>query len=219
MSTLLITAWSMAEVESDCLCTQMCGPGPGYGCVQADIPVCCVCACAGACHKPGQRCLVTEYCARGSLDQVLHKSGARGRAPFQMCSTSKHTVRACWRALHACSLTHAQQCFCCVCVCLGLSRLLLTPSCSSVVLHASHVRAGLALDLCKRIDFALDIARGMACLHAQRPIIIHRDLKTANLLVSARFEIKVADFGLSRIKDASHVSAVVVSSAAACGDT
>ena len=29
----------------------------------------------GACHKPGQRCLVTEYCARGSLDQVLHKSG------------------------------------------------------------------------------------------------------------------------------------------------
>jgi hypothetical protein len=34
----------------------------------------CVCA-AGACHKPGQRCLVTEYCARGSLDQVLHKSG------------------------------------------------------------------------------------------------------------------------------------------------
>lgn len=68
------------------------------------------------------------------------------------------------------------------------------------------LHAGLALDLSKRIEFALDIARGMACLHAQRPIIIHRDLKTANLLVSARFEIKVADFGLSRIKDASHVS-------------
>ncbi len=63
----------------------------------------------------------------------------------------------------------------------------------------------MALDLSKRLEFALDIARGMACLHAQRPIIIHRDLKTANLLVSARFEIKVADFGLSRIKDASHV--------------
>lgn len=65
---------------------------------------------------------------------------------------------------------------------------------------------GLVLDLPKRVEFAMDIARGMACLHAQRPIIIHRDLKTANLLVSARFEIKVADFGLSRIKDASHVS-------------
>jgi serine/threonine protein kinase len=31
----------------------------------------------GACHRPGQRCLVTEYCARGSLDQVLHKSGKK----------------------------------------------------------------------------------------------------------------------------------------------
>eukprot|EP00775_Hariotina_reticulata_P012952 gene12952-13081_t len=92
----------------------------------------------GACHRPGQRCLVTEYCARGSLDQVLHKSG-------------------------------------------------------------------LALDLAKRVEFAMDISRGMVCLHAQRPIIIHRDLKTANLLVSARFEVKVADFGLSRIKDASHL--------------
>jgi serine/threonine protein kinase len=69
-----------------------------------------------------------------------------------------------------------------------------------------HLCAGLALDLLKRVEFAMDVARGMACLHAQRPIIIHRDLKTANLLVSARFEIKVADFGLSRIKDASHVS-------------
>lgn len=69
-----------------------------------------------------------------------------------------------------------------------------------------HRAAGLALDLSKRLEFAMDISRGMACLHAQRPIIIHRDLKTANLLVSARFEVKVADFGLSRIKDASHVS-------------
>ncbi len=93
----------------------------------------------GACHRASNRCLVTEYCARGSLDKLLHKSG-------------------------------------------------------------------LVLDLSKRIEFALDIARGMACLHAQQPIIIHRDLKTANLLVSARFEVKVADFGLSRIKDATHVS-------------
>jgi serine/threonine protein kinase len=71
----------------------------------------------------------------------------------------------------------------------------------------SSASPGQPLDLSKRLEFAMDIARGMACLHAQRPIIIHRDLKTANLLVSARFEIKVADFGLSRIKDASHVRA------------
>jgi serine/threonine protein kinase len=82
-----------------------------------------------------------------------------------------------------------------------------------LILPASLRLTALTLDLPKRVEFAMDIARGMACLHAQRPIIIHRDLKTANLLVSARFEVKVADFGLSRIKDASHVSALSLAAA------
>ena len=46
--------------------------------------------------------------------------------------------------------------------------------------------------------FALDAARGMWYLHSRNPPIIHRDLKTANLLVDADFRVKVADFGLSR---------------------
>lgn len=32
----------------------------------------------GACHTPPNVCLVTEYCARGSLDHLLHKSGGPG---------------------------------------------------------------------------------------------------------------------------------------------
>ncbi len=44
----------------------------------------------------------------------------------------------------------------------------------------------------------MDIARGMSCLHSQKPPIIHRDLKTANLLVSARFEVKVRGAGWRR---------------------
>lgn len=44
-------------------------------------------------------------------------------------------------------------------------------------------KSGLHLDLVKKVEFGMDIARGMSCLHAQRPAIIHRDLKTANLLV------------------------------------
>lgn len=47
------------------------------------------------------------------------------------------------------------------------------------------------VDLVKKVEFGMDIARGMSALHAQKPPIIHRDLKTANLLVSARLEVKV----------------------------
>ena len=34
--------------------------------------------------------------------------------------------------------------------------------------------AGVHLDLVKGVEFAMDVARGMSCLHAQKPIIIHR---------------------------------------------
>ena len=42
-----------------------------------------------------------------------------------------------------------------------------------------------------------DAARGMSYLHKCTPTIIHRDLKSQNLLVAADHSVKVADFGLS----------------------
>ncbi len=51
-----------------------------------------------------------------------------------------------------------------------------------------------------RIKMALDVARGMNFLHTSNPVIIHRDLKSLNLLVDSNFTVKVADFGLSRFK-------------------
>ena len=49
----------------------------------------------------------------------------------------------------------------------------------------------------KRVQLALDAARGMAYLHARA--LIHRDLKSGNLLVSATGTVKVADFGTSKL--------------------
>ena len=43
-----------------------------------------------------------------------------------------------------------------------------------------------------------DCARGMGYLHSLSPPIIHRDLKSQNLLVAPDFSVQVADFGLSR---------------------
>lgn len=48
----------------------------------------------------------------------------------------------------------------------------------------------------ERIRIALDTAKGMDFLHSRGRI--HRDLKSANLLVSRDFVVKVADFGSVR---------------------
>ncbi|GMQ03664.1 hypothetical protein CsSME_00049387 [Camellia sinensis var. sinensis] len=52
----------------------------------------------------------------------------------------------------------------------------------------------------KRLRMALDVAKGMNYLHTSHPIIVHRDLKTPNLLVDKNWVVKVCDFGLSRMK-------------------
>ena len=48
---------------------------------------------------------------------------------------------------------------------------------------------------------ALQAAQGMCYLHAQDLGIIHRDLKSHNLLVGDSFEVKVADFGLTVVRN------------------
>lgn len=56
------------------------------------------------------------------------------------------------------------------------------------------------LDEKRRLRMALDVARGMNYLHNCTPVIVHRDLKSPNLLVDKNWVVKVCDFGLSRIK-------------------
>lgn len=90
----------------------------------------------GVCMNPP--CIVTEYCARGSMTDVLR--GAK----------------------------------------------------------SSPAKAVL-LDWPRRLNMALDAAKGMLYLHAHAPPIIHRDLKTPNLLVDRHWRVKVSDFNLSKL--------------------
>ncbi|KAG2661501.1 hypothetical protein PVAP13_1KG507900 [Panicum virgatum] len=62
------------------------------------------------------------------------------------------------------------------------------------------------LDERKRLRMALDVARGMNYLHNCSPVIVHRDLKSPNLLVDKNWVVKVCDFGLSRMKNKTFLS-------------
>lgn len=102
----------------------------------------------GLCLEPP--CIVTEFCARGSLYDVLKK--ARGTPAF------------------------AQQ-----------------------------------LDWSRRISMALDAAKGVLQLHSHKPPILHRDLKSPNMLVDRHWRVKVTDFNLSRMVKSGSSNASVTS--------
>ncbi|KAL8154276.1 hypothetical protein V2J09_012036 [Rumex salicifolius] len=66
------------------------------------------------------------------------------------------------------------------------------------LLHRSGARE--VLDERRRLSMAYDVAKGMNYLHKRNPPIVHRDLKSPNLLVDKKYTVKVCDFGLSRLK-------------------
>ncbi|XP_011047220.1 PREDICTED: chitin elicitor receptor kinase 1-like [Populus euphratica] len=51
-----------------------------------------------------------------------------------------------------------------------------------------------------RVQIALDSARGLEYIHEHTvPVYIHRDIKSANILIDKNFRGKVADFGLTKL--------------------
>ncbi|KAG2267258.1 hypothetical protein Bca52824_061813 [Brassica carinata] len=65
----------------------------------------------------------------------------------------------------------------------------------------------------QRLQIALDAAQGLEYLHCGcKPPIVHRDVKTSNILLNEKNRAKLADFGLSRsfqTESRSHVSTLV----------
>ncbi|XP_076904284.1 lysM domain receptor-like kinase 3 [Bidens hawaiensis] len=53
-----------------------------------------------------------------------------------------------------------------------------------------------------RVQIALDSARGLEYIHEHTvPVYIHRDIKSANILIDKNFHGKVADFGLTKLTE------------------
>lgn len=78
---------------------------------------------------------------------------------------------------------------------------------------ALAVKPKFQLEWTRRLKIALDAARGLAYLHELAdPPIIHRDVKSNNILLDDHLTAKVADFGLSKLlrdEDKGHVTTQV----------
>ncbi|XP_024011594.1 probable LRR receptor-like serine/threonine-protein kinase PAM74 isoform X2 [Eutrema salsugineum] len=80
--------------------------------------------------------------------------------------------------------------------------------------HLSGKRGGSFINWGNRLRIALEAALGLEYLHSGcTPPIVHRDIKTTNILLDEQLKAKLADFGLSRSFPVggheSHVSTVI----------
>eukprot|EP01094_Clydonella_sp_ATCC50884_P029028 TRINITY_DN892_c0_g1_i1.p1 TRINITY_DN892_c0_g1~~TRINITY_DN892_c0_g1_i1.p1 ORF type:complete len:569 (-),score=165.69 TRINITY_DN892_c0_g1_i1:308-2014(-) len=53
----------------------------------------------------------------------------------------------------------------------------------------------------RRTSMTLDVARGLLYLHTRTPPIVHRDVKSLNVLVTKEWKGVVSDFGLTKVKE------------------
>jgi len=69
--------------------------------------------------------------------------------------------------------------------------------------HLLHVRKQ-TLPLLHATNMCLQIADGVMYLHSQNPIIVHRDLKSLNVVLDLSLNCKICDFGLTEPMERTH---------------
>merc|ERR1719487_2607196 len=71
--------------------------------------------------------------------------------------------------------------------------------------HLLHVRQ-LRLPLLHAINMCMQLADGVRYLHSQNPVVVHRDLKTQNVVLDLNLNLKLCDFGLTESMDRTHIT-------------
>ncbi|CAE7934719.1 unnamed protein product [Symbiodinium sp. KB8] len=71
--------------------------------------------------------------------------------------------------------------------------------------HLLHVRK-LQLPLLHCTNMCLQLAEGVVYLHSQNPIVVHRDLKSLNVVLDLSLNLKLCDFGLTESMERTHIT-------------
>jgi len=73
--------------------------------------------------------------------------------------------------------------------------------CECSLFQRLHARGGQDLERRALVHMALQVAQGMAFLHSRSPAVVHRDLKSHNVLIDLHGDCKLCDFGLVNMKE------------------
>merc|ERR1719159_1890080 len=71
--------------------------------------------------------------------------------------------------------------------------------------HLLHVRQ-LQLPMLHCLNMCMQLADGVRYLHSQDPVVVHRDLKTQNVVLDLNWNIKLCDFGLTESMERTHIT-------------
>lgn len=71
--------------------------------------------------------------------------------------------------------------------------------------HLLH-KAKTPLTISQQAKMALQVSEGVAFLHSRIPPVVHRDLKSLNIVLDKALNAKICDFGLTQSMDKTHIS-------------
>lgn len=89
--------------------------------------------------------------------------------------------------------------------CLSPEFLLVTEYAENGSLYSLLQNRAVKISWAQALKLVVDVAKGILYLHSRTPVIVHRDIKSLNILVTKDWKAIVADFGLTKIKSVGYL--------------